>query len=146
MQQFLRSTAETQGGVAVGKEWIKIGGRPQGSPPVRGTQITHSDHLPEHTFCSRRTADVTHADQQHAVGHILSSPSGSCCATPNTLSPAQLAWAQARVPGADLRLQDYRDLNERFDHAATGQEALKPSSAIRNPGAVQRMPLPLLAA
>jgi len=33
-----------------------------------------------------------------------------------TLSPAQLAWAQKRVPGADLRLQDYRDTRERFDH------------------------------
>ena len=33
-----------------------------------------------------------------------------------TLSPAQLAWAQQRVPGADLRLQDYRDTNEQFDH------------------------------
>ncbi|MCK6390259.1 MAG: cyclopropane-fatty-acyl-phospholipid synthase family protein [Azonexus sp.] len=36
-----------------------------------------------------------------------------------TLSPAQLAWAQARVPAADLRLQDYRDLNERFDHVVS---------------------------
>lgn len=33
-----------------------------------------------------------------------------------TLSPAQLAWAQARVPSADLRLQDYRDTQEQFDH------------------------------
>jgi cyclopropane-fatty-acyl-phospholipid synthase len=33
-----------------------------------------------------------------------------------TLSPAQLAWAQQRVPAADLRLQDYRDTSERFDH------------------------------
>jgi len=33
-----------------------------------------------------------------------------------TLSPAQLAWAQQRVPGADLRLQDYRDTREQFDH------------------------------
>ena len=33
-----------------------------------------------------------------------------------TLSPAQLAWAQQRVPGANLRLQDYRDANEQFDH------------------------------
>ncbi len=33
-----------------------------------------------------------------------------------TLSPAQLAWAQHRVPEADLRLQDYRDLKQRFDH------------------------------
>ena len=33
-----------------------------------------------------------------------------------TLSPAQLAWAQQRVPGANLRLQDYRDTNEQFDH------------------------------
>ncbi len=36
-----------------------------------------------------------------------------------TLSPAQLAWAQLRVPQADLRLQDYRDLNERFDHVVS---------------------------
>ncbi|MDP3638615.1 MAG: cyclopropane-fatty-acyl-phospholipid synthase family protein [Azonexus sp.] len=33
-----------------------------------------------------------------------------------TLSPAQLEWAQKRVPGADLRLQDYRDTEEQFDH------------------------------
>lgn len=33
-----------------------------------------------------------------------------------TLSPAQLAWAQKRVPSADLRLQDYRDTKEQFDH------------------------------
>ncbi len=33
-----------------------------------------------------------------------------------TLSPAQLEWARKRVPEADLRLQDYRDTNERFDH------------------------------
>lgn len=33
-----------------------------------------------------------------------------------TLSPAQLEWAQKRVPGADLRLQDYRDTQEQFDH------------------------------
>jgi cyclopropane-fatty-acyl-phospholipid synthase len=33
-----------------------------------------------------------------------------------TLSPAQLAWAQKRVPQADLRLQDYRDTQEKFDH------------------------------
>lgn len=33
-----------------------------------------------------------------------------------TLSPAQLEWAQQRVPKADLRLQDYRDLSEQFDH------------------------------
>ncbi|KAB2925888.1 MAG: class I SAM-dependent methyltransferase [Dechloromonas sp.] len=33
-----------------------------------------------------------------------------------TLSPAQLAWAQKRVPQADLRLQDYRDTAEQFDH------------------------------
>jgi cyclopropane-fatty-acyl-phospholipid synthase len=33
-----------------------------------------------------------------------------------TLSSEQLEWAQARVPGADLRLQDYRDLrDEPFD-------------------------------
>jgi cyclopropane-fatty-acyl-phospholipid synthase len=33
-----------------------------------------------------------------------------------TLSPAQLEWASKRVPQADLRLQDYRDTNEQFDH------------------------------
>ncbi|WP_374264929.1 class I SAM-dependent methyltransferase [Zoogloea sp.] len=33
-----------------------------------------------------------------------------------TLSPSQLAWAKSRVPEADLRLQDYRDTTERFDH------------------------------
>ena len=33
-----------------------------------------------------------------------------------TLSPAQLEWAQKRVPEADLRLQDYRDISEQFDH------------------------------
>ena len=36
-----------------------------------------------------------------------------------TLSPSQLAWAQQRVPAADLRLQDYRDLDERFDHVVS---------------------------
>ena len=36
-----------------------------------------------------------------------------------TLSPAQLAWAQHRVPSADLRLQDYRDTAERFDHVVS---------------------------
>jgi cyclopropane-fatty-acyl-phospholipid synthase len=36
-----------------------------------------------------------------------------------TLSPAQLAWAQKRVPEADLRLQDYRDINEQFDHVVS---------------------------
>ena len=36
-----------------------------------------------------------------------------------TLSPAQLEWAQRRVAGADLRLQDYRDLDERFDHVVS---------------------------
>ena len=36
-----------------------------------------------------------------------------------TLSPAQLDWAQKRVPAADLRLQDYRDLNEQFDHVVS---------------------------
>ncbi|MDD2885118.1 MAG: cyclopropane-fatty-acyl-phospholipid synthase [Dechloromonas sp.] len=36
-----------------------------------------------------------------------------------TLSPAQLNWAQRRVPQADLRLQDYRDLDERFDHVVS---------------------------
>lgn len=33
-----------------------------------------------------------------------------------TLSPSQLECAQRRVPAADLRLQDYRDLNQTFDH------------------------------
>lgn len=33
-----------------------------------------------------------------------------------TLSPAQLDWAKTRVPQADLRLQDYRDTQEKFDH------------------------------
>ncbi|MBS1140936.1 MAG: cyclopropane-fatty-acyl-phospholipid synthase [Proteobacteria bacterium] len=36
-----------------------------------------------------------------------------------TLSPAQLAWAQERVPAADLRLQDYRDTQEQFDHVVS---------------------------
>ena len=36
-----------------------------------------------------------------------------------TLSPAQLAWAQERVPQADLRLQDYRDTQESFDHVVS---------------------------
>ncbi|MDP2107625.1 MAG: cyclopropane-fatty-acyl-phospholipid synthase family protein [Rhodocyclaceae bacterium] len=36
-----------------------------------------------------------------------------------TLSPAQLEWAQRRVASADLRLQDYRDLDERFDHVVS---------------------------
>ena len=33
-----------------------------------------------------------------------------------TLSRAQLAWARQRVPEADLRLQDYRDIKEKYDH------------------------------
>jgi cyclopropane-fatty-acyl-phospholipid synthase len=36
-----------------------------------------------------------------------------------TLSPAQLEWAQKRVPQADLRLQDYRDTQEQFDHVVS---------------------------
>ncbi len=36
-----------------------------------------------------------------------------------TLSPAQLAWARQRVPSADLRLQDYRDTNESFEHVVS---------------------------
>ena len=36
-----------------------------------------------------------------------------------TLSPAQLAWAKQRVPAADLRLQDYRDTCEQFDHVVS---------------------------
>ena len=38
------------------------------------------------------------------------------CVTGLTLSPAQLDWAKQRVPQADLRLQDYRDTQEQFDH------------------------------
>jgi cyclopropane-fatty-acyl-phospholipid synthase len=33
-----------------------------------------------------------------------------------TLSPSQLAWARERVPAADLRLQDYRDVGGQYDH------------------------------
>ena len=36
-----------------------------------------------------------------------------------TLSPAQLDWARKRVPQADLRLQDYRDTTEKFDHVVS---------------------------
>ncbi len=36
-----------------------------------------------------------------------------------TLSPAQLEWARQRAPQADLRLQDYRDIDERFDHVVS---------------------------
>jgi cyclopropane-fatty-acyl-phospholipid synthase len=36
-----------------------------------------------------------------------------------TLSPAQLEWASRRVPRADLRLQDYRDTTEKFDHVVS---------------------------
>ena len=36
-----------------------------------------------------------------------------------TLSHEQLKWAQERVPSADLRLQDYRDLTERYDHVVS---------------------------
>lgn len=36
-----------------------------------------------------------------------------------TLSPSQLEWAARRVPQADLRLQDYRDTRERFDHVVS---------------------------
>ena len=36
-----------------------------------------------------------------------------------TLSPSQLQWAQGRVPQADLRLQDYRDTAEQFDHVVS---------------------------
>ena len=36
-----------------------------------------------------------------------------------TLSPAQLEWAQRRVPAAHLRLQDYRDISEQFDHVVS---------------------------
>ena len=33
-----------------------------------------------------------------------------------TLSPAQLQWARQTAPDADLRLQDYRDIDEQFDY------------------------------
>jgi cyclopropane-fatty-acyl-phospholipid synthase len=36
-----------------------------------------------------------------------------------SLSPAQLDYARARVPQADLRLQDYRDTREQFDHVVS---------------------------
>lgn len=36
-----------------------------------------------------------------------------------TLSPAQLSWAKQRAPGADLRLQDYRDVGGQFDHVVS---------------------------
>lgn len=36
-----------------------------------------------------------------------------------TLSPSQLDWARRRVPQADLRLQDYRDIDGRFDHVVS---------------------------
>ena len=36
-----------------------------------------------------------------------------------TLSPAQLEWARQRVPDADLRLQDYRDVAGQFDHVVS---------------------------
>ena len=36
-----------------------------------------------------------------------------------TLSPAQLEWAQKRVPEANLQLKDYRDIGEKFDHVVS---------------------------
>jgi cyclopropane-fatty-acyl-phospholipid synthase len=36
-----------------------------------------------------------------------------------TLSPAQLAWAQKRVPEANLLLKDYRDIGEQYDHVVS---------------------------
>jgi cyclopropane-fatty-acyl-phospholipid synthase len=36
-----------------------------------------------------------------------------------TLSPAQLAYAKVRVPEANLRLQDYLDTKEQFDHVVS---------------------------
>jgi cyclopropane-fatty-acyl-phospholipid synthase len=36
-----------------------------------------------------------------------------------TLSPAQLAWAQKRVPEANLLLNDYRDIGEQYDHVVS---------------------------
>lgn len=40
-------------------------------------------------------------------------------ATGLTLSPAQLEWAQQRVPQADLRLEDYRDHRGQYDHVVS---------------------------
>ena len=71
-----------------------------------------------------------------------------------TLSPAQLDWARRRVPQADLRLQDYRDVGrrdetgepgERYDHVvsiemfeAVGErywpDYLRTISAVLKPG------------
>ena len=36
-----------------------------------------------------------------------------------TLSPAQLDWARRRVATAEFRLQDYRDVSERYDHVVS---------------------------
>jgi cyclopropane-fatty-acyl-phospholipid synthase len=36
-----------------------------------------------------------------------------------TLSPAQLEWAQKRVPEANLLLKDYRDIGQQFDHVVS---------------------------
>jgi len=36
-----------------------------------------------------------------------------------TLSPSQLEWAKKRVPAADLRLQDYRETRETYDHVVS---------------------------
>ena len=36
-----------------------------------------------------------------------------------SLSPAQLEWARSRVPEAELRLQDYRDNRDVFDHVVS---------------------------
>ncbi|MBL8260196.1 MAG: class I SAM-dependent methyltransferase [Candidatus Competibacteraceae bacterium] len=48
----------------------------------------------------------------------LASSEGLRC-TGLTLSPAQLSWAKRRAPGAELRLQDYRDLGGQFDHVVS---------------------------
>jgi cyclopropane-fatty-acyl-phospholipid synthase len=36
-----------------------------------------------------------------------------------TLSPSQLAWARERVPAADMRLQDNRDVGGQYDHVVS---------------------------
>ena len=64
-----------------------------------------------------------------------------------TLSPAQLAWARQRVPQADLRLQDYRDTQEKFDHLvsiemfeAVGEQDRKSTRLNSSHEFVSRMP------
>lgn len=52
------------------------------------------------------------------LAEVLSRRQG-CRVTGLTLSRAQLAYARARVPEADLRLQDYRDVEGRYDRVAS---------------------------